>query len=341
MNLKTPILLISLLFQSASFAVSEAQLPELLEKEILPYYESGTSQTYKGIDDKDVHFHALRNGHKNAVIIIPGRTEPTKKYAEVVYDLKDLPLDFFLWDPRGQGYSERLLDDPQKGYVESYKDYRKDLHKFVSIELSAYENIFFVVHSMGGAIALRYSANYPKRVKGIVTSAPMMEIKTNGMPESVAYLATRGLKLIGKKKDYVPGGGPFKEPTPYSENRVTHSPNRYAMARTIDKEDPKLYMGSATNNWLLEGIKMSRKIVRQRKKVAAIPILMFQAGKDEFSKDERQQKFCKKHPLCTLKKFPEAKHEMFQETDKIRNEVISMTKSFLREQLKKTTQAGQ
>jgi lysophospholipase len=106
------------------------------------------------------------------------------------------------------------------------------------------------------------------------------------------------------------------------------------MARTIDKEDPKLYMGAATNNWLLEALKMGRKIYRNRKKVESVPILMFQAGMDEFSKEKRQQKFCKKHPLCTLKRFENSKHEMFQEKDSIRNEVISMTKSFLMKHLK-------
>lgn len=309
--------------------VEETKLLSLLESEILPHYNSGTSQTFLGVDQKEVHFHALRRGHDKAIIILPGRTEPTKKYAELVYDLKDLPFDIFLLDPRGQGFSQRLLADPQKGYVENYQDYRKDLETFIDKEVSNYKKVFFVAHSMGAAIALRYSAHYPHKVAGLVTSSPMMEIKTNGLPESVAFVMVKGLKLVGKKRDYVPGGGRFEKPTPFSQNRVTHSKPRYHMARFIDREDPKLYMGSATNNWLLEAIKMGRKIAREAKKLKDIPILLFQAGQDEFSKEKRQQKFCKKLPKCTLKRFSDSKHEMFQETDKIRNVVLTMTKSFL------------
>lgn len=326
--LNSYLIFLTLLFSLLTHAVPENTLPQM-QDEILNFYEQGESVTYTGVSGKDVHYHALRRGHKNAIVILPGRTEPTKKYAEVTYDLRELKADFFLWDPPGQGYSERLLEDAQKGYIESYKDYASDFKKFSDKELKSYEKIAFVAHSMGAAISLHFVANNPDKVKGMVLSSPMMELKTNNLPESVALMAARALALIGKKKDYIPGGGPFKSPTPYEENRVTSSPNRYAFARFIDKGDPKLYMGSATNQWLIQAIKLTRKIMRDRKKLEKVPMIFFQAGLDEFSKDERQQKFCLKHSKCTLVRFENSKHEMFQERDEIRNQVIEKTKAFV------------
>jgi lysophospholipase len=325
-----PILFLgALLFSSSLYAVSEEHLPQL-QDQIFKFYDQGVSKTYLGASDKEVHYKLFQRGHKTALLILPGRTEPTRKYAELVYDLKELAVDFLLWDPPGQGHSERLLEDPQKGYIDDYKFYAQDLNTLFKKELNAYEKIVVIGHSMGAGIVINFAANYPHKIKAMVLSAPMMELKTNGLPESVALMASRALSLVGKKKDYVPGGGPFKEPVPYEENRVTSSPNRYEFARLIDREDPDLYMGSATNGWLLEAIKMTRKIKRQRKKVHDLPMLFFQAGNDEFSKDQRQIKFCQKHPKCQLIRYEEAKHEMFQERDQIREDVLNKTINFLR-----------
>lgn len=327
-NLTNLIIIIISLFASETKAVPEDQLPELMEK-VFAFYDNGTSNFYQGVSGKQVHYHALRRDHKTALVMLPGRTEPTRKYAELVYDLKDLKVDFFLWDPPGQGFSERPLEDPQKGYIDHYKDYAKDFNTFYKNELSNYSSIVIVAHSMGAAISLNFAANYKNNIKAMTLSSPMMELKTNGLPETVALAAARALSIIGKKKDYVPGGGRFERPTPFAENRVTSSLNRFNLARFVDSEDPKLYMGSATNNWLLQAIKMTRKIKRQRKKVSSIPLVFFQAGKDEFSKDKRQRKFCEKHGNCTFVRFEDAKHEMYQERDEIRNQVLDKVKSFL------------
>lgn len=326
--IKKSIFFLVLTLPAFTYAVPEDQLPDLMTK-IFDYYDQGQANFYTGVSGKQVHFHALKESHKTALIILPGRTEPTRKYAELVYDLRELSVDIFLWDPPGQGFSERLLEDPQKGYIESFKDYARDFNQFYKNELSGYRNVVIVAHSMGAAISLNFAANYSHKIKAMVLSSPMMQLKTNGMPETFALIAARTLSLIGKKKDYVPGGGPFKKPTPYQENRVTSSPNRYQLARTVDREDPKLYMGSATNNWLLQAIKLTHQIKRQRKKLKDIPLLFFQAGLDEFSKDKRQRKFCQKHGNCTLVRFEKSKHEMFQERDEIRDQVFKKTVDFL------------
>lgn len=333
--MKKIILTLSTLLAVTAQAVPENQLLDILKSEIIPFYESGQKVYYEGARGKKVHYQKIKRGQDTAVIILPGRTEPTLKYAEVIYDLKELPVDFFLWDPRGQGFSERLLPDPDKGYVEKWEDYTNDFHKFYQKELTQYSKVLVLAHSMGAAIALRYSQLHPKNIQALVMSSPMMQIKTNGIPEIAAQGLMGVYKLLGKKKEYVPGGGPFVNPEPYEVNRVTQSRARYDMARIVDTYDSKFYMGSATRNWLFEAIQMTKKIKKrsQRKKIEHIPLLIFQAGKDEFSKDSRQQTFCQKHPRCQLVRFELAKHEMFQETDSVRNVVIEKAMRFLEENL--------
>jgi lysophospholipase len=323
----------ALIFTCLLISSTQAKQPYSmkLKEKVYPFYQSGLSKFYAGVDKKSVHFRQFRRGSNQALIVLPGRTEPTKKYAELIYDLSPMDLDFFLWDPRGQGYSDRLLTDPQKGYVESYKDYITDFDKFMKANIiGKYDQVFILAHSMGGAISLRYAQLNPGIIDKMVLSAPMLELKTNGVPEGPTLALMRVLKTIGKKKDYVPGGGALSSPVPFTENRVTQSKERYEMARSIDVLEPELLMGSSTNNWLLEAIKLTRKTFRQRKKSSHIPMLIFQAGKDEFSKDKRQNKLCSASRKCRLVRLEEAKHEMFQEVDSVRDEVIRLTEEFLR-----------
>lgn len=328
-------LIITILVSTKVLAVPEIQLTDRLNEEILPFYNNGEEVYYEGAHKKKVHYRKIKRNQKTALIVLPGRTEPTMKYAEVIYDLKNLPVDFFLWDPRGQGASEKLLKDPQKGYVENWEDYITDFHKFYQRELKDYDRVLVLAHSMGAGISLRYSQTYPNNIHGLVLSAPMMEIKTNGVPEFAAQFLMGAYKLIGKKKEYVPGAGPLLAPQTFEENRVTHSLPRFKMAKYIDTLHPNFFMGGATKNWLFEAIQMTKKIKKkkERKKIEHIPLLIFQAGKDEYSKAKRHTKFCENLPLCQLVRFELAKHEMFQETDSIRNIVMEKSMRFIEENL--------
>lgn len=325
------ILFVALAGMSQVMAQVSDQYTSKLEQKVYPFYQTGLSKFYSGVDQKSIHFREFKRGANDAVIVLPGRTEPTKKYAEVVYDLSHLDVDFFMWDPRGQGYSDRLLSDIQKGYVESYKDYITDFTTFMKNEvIGKYENVYIVAHSMGAAISLRYVQLNPGVIKKMVLSSPMLQLKTQGLPESATVGIMGFLKTIGKKRDYIPGGGPLDKPVPFSENRVTASEDRYAMAREIDAKEPELLMGSATVNWVFEAIRMTKKIFRNRKKLRSTPILMFQAGNDEFSKDRRQRVLCEQSANCTLERFEDSKHEMFQERDVIRDKVMNLTEDFIR-----------
>lgn len=333
MKLKT--ILPFLLFSKLALGVPEDQLGQLLKSEILPFVTKGEKAFYLGERDKKINYFKFKREHRSAIVIIPGRTEPSLKYSEILFDLKNLPVDFFLWDPRGQGHSERLLDDPQKGYVEKWEDYTSDFKKFHEIELSEYNKVFIIAHSMGAAISLRFGQLNPELIDGFVLSAPMVEIKTDGYPEFIASGLMKFLKIIGKKTEYVPGGGPLSGPIPYEKNRVTSSVERYKMARFIDTTDPRLLMGSPTNNWLYEAIQLGKKVSKksQRRKIDHIPLIIFQAGKDSYSKDKRQRKLCEEHSQCELVRLEQAKHEMFQERDEIRNVVIKKTIGFIEKNL--------
>lgn len=331
--MRLTVVLLALFLGQSALAITEVNYKENYDKKVLPFFESGKTSDAVARDGVRLSYHKISQGSKKLIFMMAGRTEPVSKYAEVVYDLKDLGYDFLLLDSRGQGLSERPLEDPQKGWVKSYKKYITDIEDvFMQLQIKdRYEEVVFLGHSMGGAIGLRFAEVHPKAFSKIVVNSPMIELKLDDKNETVVAAFMRLQILLGKGKDYIPDGGPTTEEYPFENNRVTHSPARFEMARDLERNNTDLIMGSATNKWVLEGIKMGKKTYKKRRKLFKTPMMLFQAGIEHFSRYKRQDKICAQHPKCTKIKVEGAKHEVLMEKDEFRQPVIDKIKAFLSE----------
>jgi hypothetical protein len=75
-------------------------------------------------------FPAGGRPRRGTVVILQGRNECIEKYYETIGDLSRRGLGVAIMDWRGQGGSDRLLRDREKGFVRSYDDYVADLDQF-------------------------------------------------------------------------------------------------------------------------------------------------------------------------------------------------------------------
>ncbi len=330
--IKRSVLFLSLGLSLQAQAISEIDYQKTYQDKVMPFYESGSTLSFKARDGVELSYHKIGKGNKKLIFIMTGRTEPTSKYKEVVFDLKDAGFDFLLLDARGQGYSERELKDKQKGWVKSYKDYLTDIDELFSTEdlKSKYSEIVFLGHSMGGAIGLRYAQLNPGLFSKIIVNSPMIELKLGDKNERLVATLMRLNVLMGKGKNYIPGGGPTRAEGRFEENKVTSSQSRFEMARVLEREEPRLIMGASTNQWVLEGIKLGRKTFRKRAKLAKTKMLLFQAETEHFSRYKRQDKLCKELVNCEANLIHGAKHEILMERDSIREPVMKKILSFLK-----------
>lgn len=104
-------------------------------------------------------------GDRGALVIAPGRSEPSYEYAETAIDFIERGFaPVYVIDHRGQGLSPRLLPDTDKSHVEGFDDYIDDFAAFVAevqADLNALDAradlpLFLTSNSMGGAIAIGY-----------------------------------------------------------------------------------------------------------------------------------------------------------------------------------------
>ncbi|WP_245337951.1 alpha/beta fold hydrolase, partial [Methylobacterium radiotolerans] len=99
------------------------------------------------------------------------------------------------FDWRGQGESDRRVDDPHKGHVARFDDYRLDLRAVAETILVPLmpEPHVGLAHSMGGCVALLAALDGALPFRRLVTLAPMLSIRMIRWPAGAAVLP-RGLQ---------------------------------------------------------------------------------------------------------------------------------------------------
>ena len=319
------------LYATKLFAISEEDYQKNYANYIKPYYESGEFGAFEGVDSIKIAYAKFEvDDEKGAIVILHGKSESMIKYAEVIYDLRDLGYSIYLMDLRGMGFSERLLDnDTDKIYVGSFNDYITDMKTFADTVVKAkpHTKTVIVAHSLGGAIAARYLELFPDDFNGAVLSSPMLTINTQPYTQLEAYLLAAISTRHGHGTDYIPGGGPYT-PETFVEDTDTHSYVRYVMERDLFNDYPQIRLGDVTYNWVKQAMELGWAAQFDARAIT-VPVLLFQAEDDTVVKPEGQNYLCRHAQDGTKIFFYGARHEILMEIDPIRDVAMNYIRDFI------------
>ena len=329
---------LSILVSCSALAIREREFASQYQNKVSPFYENmGRACQFSGAEGVLIRCRVFVNPTaKASVVVAGGYTEDMHKYAEAAYDLFAEGYSVFLFDHRGQGYSQRLLADPLVASIDDFENLVADLHNYVIqvVKKDATEPVFVLAHSMGGAVAAQDIENYPNDFKAAVLAAPMFQINLRGWPESVALFWLRVQAFFGRDDNLV---DVLRDPAAYSfeENVVTHSRIRYETHRQILRAEPSLKIYGQTQRWVRKAIEGSRQ-ARNDATSARVPILLFQAETDAYVISDGQNEFCKNARHCHVLQIPGSKHEILQESDKARDTAFAAMLEFFKEQMPDT-----
>lgn len=330
------------LFSAGALAVtntfpltSEADVPTLYRQTLPDFWrQHAVEGEFKGKDGVIIRYAALRQEKVDrAILIVNGRVESYLKYQELAWDLWRQGYSLYLIDHRGQGMSGRMLDDPQKGYVDQFDDYVVDLKQFHDQIIMADQptKLFLLAHSMGGAISARYLERWPEDIKAAVLSSPMLGINLGGLPKWLAKGLAATLGTVGGwigEPPYGPGQGPYQDDG-FADNGLTHSHSRYQAFRQLYEQYPQIKLGGATAHWIYQGITGADAAIAEAGAIKT-PLLVLQAGDDKIVDNAAQDRF------CTLAKCEGGKplriegawHELLMETDDKRQPALTAMAEF-------------
>ncbi|MFB9213909.1 alpha/beta fold hydrolase [Vibrio sinaloensis] len=312
----------------------ESDFEQAINGRIAELWHSREEGTLKSFDKTQLFWISLTNPkHCKAIVIVNGRIECTWKYQELFYDLYQQGYDVYSYDHRGQGYSDRLIEDKQMGYVEEFDDYVHDLHRMVNhFELSNYQTCHLLGHSMGGNIATRYVQTYPDHpFHAMALSAPMFGVNLPWHLKPIAPLLGQILTALYPKPTFAPGQQAYF-PKPFAGNLLSQSTVRYQWFRDLYEQKPEIKIGGASTRWVWQGLIASKQCHQMTRQIK-IPLLLLQASEDQIVSNQDQIRFMKKlartNIHCAMKIIYGAKHEVLFEQDEYRNEALDTTLWFL------------
>ena len=284
----------------------------------------------------------LRWGHLPArrpraeCVMVGGFSECIEKYFETIGDLAARGLSVWCLDWRGQGGSERPRRLPSRPRARRFNRDAAELALFTRALPAAGRPRLVIGHSMGGAIALLCLHRHPGLFDAAILSAPMLAIRTGGLPPALASWVTGIARITGLGICFVPGAGawqPDRVPSP-ERSRVSNDPERCRLQYAWFLARAGLRHDEPTWGWLDTALRLAARIGR-REFLCAIdtPILLASAGLETFVLPESHRRAAQLLPDCTLVEFPDSKHEPFLERDPIRARWFEAIDRFIAERV--------
>lgn len=301
-------------------------------------WQQGKHHDFTGTGGCRLHYSSWQPAQATAaLVLVPGRIEAGHKYAEFIADALHSGYQVFVLDHRGQGASDRLLPDPQRGYVKDFSDYVDDLQLFINniVQPDCNLPLLAIAHSMGGAILAAYLQQQRSNpIQAAVFSSPMWGIHTSPLPAGIVPVVANCMRslnqLWSQQAWYVPGQGPY-QPKTFELNDLTHSAERYQWFRDLYQQYPQYQLGGVSWHWLAEALKACQKL--SCGPVPAIPCMLLQGAEDTVVDNQQQrlvwQRWRQQQPLPDVVTIQDARHELLTETDQVRSQWFSAVNQFL------------
>ena len=271
------------------------------------------------------------NDPVGTVFVFPGRADYIEKYGGLANFCLSNNLNVIAIDWRGQGLSERLLDDKNIGHIEDFKNYQNDVEVIIkeAEDASLVKPWIIFAHSMGGIIGLRTLHDNPVFEKVVFTS-PMWGIQMPPILKSGASIIMSLISLIGKMETYAPTTSPETRilNEEYEFNKLTSDIRNFKLLRQQLIQHPDLQIGGPSSAWVSAALDEIEFQIGTEPPIT--PALCFLGEKEEIIDNLAVREFCKNWDSCDLISIPDAKHDLLMEKKMILHSLFEKLEKFIK-----------
>ncbi|MCP4315309.1 MAG: alpha/beta hydrolase [Hyphomicrobiales bacterium] len=298
-----------------------------------PAPENAITGFFESRDNKKLRYAIFRSSITRAtgtVVLLQGRNETIEKYYETIRDLTDAGLWVATFDWRGQGGSERLLKGSFAGHVQRFSDYEDDLEFFLeNIVLPDARLPFYIVgHSTGSLIALSAAPRLANRVERMVLCAPFVGMRDNRFGEPMLRFVVGAASMFGFGRKSSTGNK--RSNLEFEGNNLTSDRERFTRNRAIYDTCPDLILGGPTFRWLSQCLRAMKRVHTPGHLASIrIPTLLIGAGADAVVPIEPVEELASHFRASELITIDHGKHELFQEANIYRKQVIAAITAFI------------
>lgn len=284
----------------------------------------GMFQGHDGTALRYAHWEPTRTPRRGTVCVFPGRGEFIEKYFEVISDLRRRGFSVAIHDWRGQGGSQRPLDNPRKGHVRSFSEYGRDLARFMQdvVLPNCPPPYVALAHSMGGNMLLHNAIAADSWFDRMVLSAPMVTIADEklGAPRALVRLYAELLGWGPAGQFYVRGGSDKPEELrDFQNNPLTSDQERFRRTQQLIEVAPHLALGGPTVAWLRAALRSCASLMQPEFALRVrVPVLMVAAGNDRIVSSAAIEELANRMKIGARVVIAGSQHEILQERDEVR-----------------------
>ena len=232
------------------------------------------------------------------VVVLHGYAEHLGRHVEITRALASAGYAAHAFDCRGHGHS-----GGKRAHVDAFDEYLEDLADFLAQvrEKAQGRPLFFLGHSHGALIGIRYLLDHPDAVRGAVLSSPYLRLKLRVSPIKLitGKLISRVLPSLPMRNDLKP-------------EQLT----RDVEIQNATRRDP-LYQQIATPRWFTESSAAQETCLRRATEFVT-PFLLLFGGADPIADPPAGREFFehatskdKQH-----KQYDGLLHELFHEPER-------------------------
>lgn len=291
--------------------------------------------TVKGDELRYAHFKTPFET-QGSVVFVQGRGTFLEFYEVLIIPLLERGYDVWTYDLSGQGGSSRLVPSDRHQpettqymqHIETFDQYVEDLNAFVEyIVLPNLDGTCILGgYSTGGHVALRYlqakGSNHPFQAAFMISPLLSMNVRLSTVLSYVLRAASWFVDL----HRYVPGRG-HVDPIltmPFEGNPYTSHEEGFLQLKHLCVMNRPLMMGGVSFGWVkaaTESISLlwSKKALQ----LIEIPVLIATGGKDSIVDVSYNQQFVNTLPQGQHLYLQEGRHELFRETEEMRERLWS------------------
>ena len=265
------------------------------------------------------------------VLLVTGRNESIEKYFETAVDLGAAGFVPVCFDWRGQGGSERLLSDPMRGHVRSFRHYERDLDAVIDglVLAECPRPVTIVAHSMGALVTLLRAPYLKGRIDRLVLLAPLLRLSGQPVGPRIMGVGLGLLRALGLGRLYAAGGPRPRRVPDFLTNVLTTDPRRHERNARIVLENPFLALGGPTVAWVSAALWAMRRADSSRHLASvAVPSLVVAAGDDVVVSNLAMERMVARMRNANMVTVDGARHELLQEGDRYRAQALGAIKAF-------------
>lgn len=294
--------------------------------------KSGTVTTSDGFQLRYARWPTAVRPSRGTIIVLQGRAEFIEKYFETVEDLRQRGFEVLTFDWRGQGGSQRLLDDPEKGHIDHFNQYLDDLEAILSqiVLPDCRPPHYILAHSTGALVSLLAAPVLGNRIRRMVLISPLLKMNNLPVPQDYLRRLTGLLSFCGLSQAYVDFSGKSPANRSFIGNKVTSDTERFAWVVEFQQAHPELFLSAPTIGWTFSACRAMAQVAEpEHYNAIAIPSLLIAAGGDQVVSPQAISEMGEAMRSGAHLTVFGARHELLQERDVFREQVLAAFDAFV------------